>query len=783
MLEPRRLAATSAARFMAQSLGEKVGETVGYRIRGDSKVSPRTKIEVVTEGILTKLLQEDQSLTGIATVIFDEFHERSVNADIGLAFALEIQRTLRNDLKLLVMSATIETDQTAKLLGLVDNPCPIIKCAGSSFPVSTIYLPPDPREADEVGIARAVFNALKDDEGDLLVFLPGKAEIGRVEGRLRDKFGAGDAIEVCPLYGEASEESQRKALQPATSGVRKVILATTIAETSLTIDGVRVVIDSGLTRVPRYDVRRGMTELQTTRVSEASAHQRRGRAGRQAEGKCYRLWSEGEALLKFLPPEITTTDLVPLALEVALWGAESILDFSLLDYPSEGSWSSACSSLQTLGALDGENRITKHGREIASLGMHPRLGHMILSSRKFDGMALACEISALLEERDIFSGRPDDIELSARWYALRQSGGNLRGGAAARVRQQSDRLKQKLQCQNQKSEESRISIGALVALAYPERLALQRSPNSRRYLLRNGTGAELPEKSILGRSKFLAIASLDGGHAHARIFLAEPIEESEVLNLYSHQVESAREVYWDSVLYTVRAREIRTLSTLVLNEVVVEPTEEELLEALVIGLKATSWEKLPWSESSKSFIARSDWVKIKKLVSESWPSFSKKTLQGTLEEWLAPYCFGKKGLGDLSADELDSAVRSRLTRDELKTLANLAPSHYRLPTGTEASIDYSNPDQPSISVYLQEMFGASVTPAVGEGSIPLTVHLLSPAKRPLQVTKDLASFWKNTYVEVRKEMMGRYPKHHWPVDPLTAAPTSRAKRRRKRSTP
>lgn len=775
MLEPRRIAAQSAARYMARSLGERVGETVGYRIRGDSKVSGKTRLEVVTEGVLTRYLHEDPSLSGISVLIFDEFHERSIHADLGLAFALETADSLREDLRILVMSATIDTDAVAALLGRKEEPSPVIECPGRVFPVETHYLPPDRNESLDGAVTRAVISSLKRDDGDILVFLPGRAEILRAIGKVGERLSAElkSSVELCPLYAEVGEDGQQRALSPATAGKRKVIFATTIAETSLTINGVRVVIDSGVTRVPRYDVRRGMTELSTLTVSQASADQRKGRAGREAPGVCYRLWPESESLPKSHPPEIVNADLLPLALELALWGTRDIRELLLLDYPPSSSLDGARKMLQTLGAIDLEGRITQHGKAMARLGVHPRVAHMVLRGAENESAALACEIAALLEERDVLSGRSQDVDLASRWHAFREARSD---GSLHRTKRHAERLKELVGCQGERSLDASLSIGGLVALAFPDRIGMQRGPNSRRYLLSGGGGAELPEKSFLVRHRFLAVAAVDGGTAHAKIFLAEPVAEEELRSLFNPELRREREVAWDGE--SIRARECLYLFQLPLHETPVEAGADELLKILLAVCAERGIENLPFSESTLGFISRSEWARGRGLGGSTWPDLSNAVLSATCGEWLGPYLYGKRSLQELNAEELHAAVVSRFTRAQLRELDELAPSHYELPTGTAARIDYSNPEQPFISVLLQELFGARDTPKIGGGEVSLTVHLLSPARRPLQVTRDLSSFWRNAYTEVRKEMLGRYPKHHWPEDPLSAAPTKRAKPRR-----
>ena len=771
MLEPRRLAAQRAARYMASQLGENVGETVGYRIRGDSRISKSTRIEVVTEGILTRMLHQQSELPGVGLLIFDEFHERSIHADTGLAFALDVQSHLREDLRLLVMSATLDGLAVSRVLGNA----PVVESEGREFPVTTHYLQFSPDGPLEPRVAEAVRRAVREETGDVLVFLPGQREIRRVETLLTDG-SLPEEVTVRTLYGEAGAEQQEAALAPAPVRKRKVILSTSVAETSLTIDGVRVVVDSGLARSARFDPRRGMSGLVTLPVSIAVADQRRGRAGRQGPGVCYRLWTEEQqlALAAFPLPEILATDLAPLALDLARWGAAEGEGLRFIDPPPTAHLAQARLLLSSLDALDGRGCLTPHGGAMADLPVHPRLAHMIIRAGERGAGALACDVAALLEDRDLLRGKGNiDIDLAARWHALRSGTGADRP-VRERVRAEARRLRELIG--SRMSEGGEASLGSLLALAYPERVARRRGVGTGRYQMAGGTGALLPEWSLLAREEFLALADVDGVGTEVRVFLASPLGRKDLIDLFAEKITMQDQVFWSSGEETVVARRIRRLGALTVDEQASTPSDEALHAAMAEGVRQMGLGSLPWRRESASLRLRSEWLRLQHLVMEDWPNLGDEHLLQTISEWLAPFLRRISRRAQLEQLDLEEILRSRFSFHQLKELSRLAPLTLTVPTGSHIHLDYSGAE-PVLAVRLQEMFGQSETPTVGGGKVKVLIHLLSPAGRPLAVTQDLPSFWKNAYPEVRKEMRGRYPKHHWPEDPVAAEPTRRVKRK------
>ena len=781
MLEPRRLAAQRAASYMAQLLGEKVGGTVGYRIRGEHKVGKRTRIEVVTEGILTRLLQSDASLPEVGMVIFDEFHERSIHADLGLALTLNAQEHLRTDLRILVMSATLDRLALASMLG----DAALIKSEGRSFPVETHYAQQVPAGHIEPRVVSAIQRAFRDQAGDILVFLPGQREIRRVEALLRDLITSSDADEPSPstiqraavhtLFGDAPAERQQAALIPDPAGRRKIILATSIAETSLTIDGVRVVIDAGLARAPRFEPRRGMSGLVTSPVSRASADQRRGRAGRQQPGACYRLWTEHQhaELQSFSPPEILAADLAPLALELARWGTPHGEGLHFLDPPPVAHLAQARGLLTMLGALGTDGTLTRHGRELADLPLHPRFAHMLLVGKSMGCGALACDVAAILEERDLLRGKNDaDIDLHSRWYALRKSSGG--GGDYARVRAQAERLRELIDVQDDAGRDDRL--GVLLALAYPERVAKRRDTDGSRYQLVGGAGAVLPKGTRLAREAFLAIGDVDGVGAEARIFLAEPISEEDVRKIFSDRLVTEEEVRWDDRQECVVARQLTCLGGISISEQHFARRDGQTLSAMISGIQLMGLEALPWNDSATSLRTRSEWLRNKEIVPIGWPMLDDDHLRATLDEWLAPHLDGITRRSHLARLDMTMIISSLFTYEQLRQIDRLAPTHLVVPTGSHIAVEYAVGSEPVLAVRLQEMFGQLETPRVADGKVSVVLHLLSPARRPLAVTQDLPSFWKNAYHEVRKDMRGRYPRHYWPENPQEAEPTRKTKR-------
>lgn len=784
MLEPRRLAARGAAFRIAELLGERVGDTVGYRMRGDTRVGPRTRIEVVTEGVLTRRLQRDPTLDGVGILIFDEFHERSLDADLGLALALHTRTLVRDDLRILIMSATLDGVAIARFLG----DAPALASEGRTFPVTTLYRPPRPDTRIEAAVTGAVLEALRDESGDMLVFLPGAAEIRRVERALaeRDVFGA----IVTPLYGMLSQSEQDRAVRPDPGGRRKIVLSTSIAETSLTIEGVRIVVDSGLSRVPRFSPRTGMTRLETTRVSRASADQRRGRAGRLEPGVCYRLWAEHDdhALLASSPPEITNADLAPLALDLASAGVADPSALRWLDPPAPAAFSQAKELLAELEAIDANGHLTAHGREMAELPVHPRVARMLLHARRHGNAATAAHLAALLGERDLYRGVSGaagaiDADLSFRIAAMNDdhaampAGAELDREAVRRARTESARLVRQLDATRAmpSSSESHDTLGVLAALAYPDRVAQRRPGERARYVLRNGRGAELVGGQSLTQARYIVAVELDDRRPESRIFLATQIDESEIRDLFAAQIVADDSIAFDDATGAVVARRRELLGAIALRDVdLPNPDPDAVLTALLDGIARHGIAQLPWSDSAKrmrerlAFVAHHD---------SSWPDVSDAALERRLAEWLAPSLSGIRRLSDIARVDLGGALFALLDWQQRRALDELAPSHLVVPTGSRIAVDYTDPDSPALAVRLQEVFGLTESPRVLGGRIPVTMHLLSPAQRPVQVTKDLAGFWRTSYFDVRKELRGRYPKHEWPEDPRSASPTKRTKRR------
>lgn len=766
VLEPRRLAAQRAAEFMASQLGERVGQTIGYRIRGEARVGAATQIEIVTEGILTRMLQSHPELPGAGIVIFDEFHERSIHADLGLALTLDVQQHLRPDLRLLIMSATLNGVAISSLL----DDAPVVQSSGRTYPIETIYLHQQHDGNIERAVAAAIQRALAPESGDLLVFLAGQREIRRVETLLNEKQIPHD-VRVHLLFGEASPKQQQEALAPAAAGIRKIILATNIAETSMTIDGVRVVVDSGLARTVRFDPRRGMEGLVTTTISQASADQRRGRAGRQQPGVCYRLWTEAQhaSLPRFSKPEILEADLAPLALELARWGSPNGSGLRFLDAPPAAHLSQAQSLLRDLGAIDRSGKLTTHGRMMAELPAHPRLAHMLIKGKELGVGSLACEVAALLEERDLLRGvRDADIDLHARVQTLR-AGGDADRFSRERARAQAQRFRQVLGVNDQRPSDEKL--GVLLALAYPERVAKKRGD---RFQLAGGAVAFVPERSALAREHFLAVGEVDGAEAEVKIFLAEPLNEADVRAAFADQIETLNEVRWDSREEAVVARRVTKLGAIELSATPLAAEGDAIIGAMIEGIRAIGVRALPWTKEATSLRERSEWLRNQNLVPEDFPNLSDEHLRATLEEWLAPFLHGMMRRAHLARLDMSEILRSRFSYHQLSLLNRLAPTHITVPTGSHIPLDYST-NPPVLAVRLQEMFGETDTPTIADGKIKVLLHLLSPARRPLAVTQDLASFWKNAYPDVRKEMRGRYPKHSWAENPLTATPTKRRK--------
>jgi ATP-dependent helicase HrpB len=787
MLEPRRLAARAAAHRMAVMLREQVGATVGYRMRLDTKVGPDTRIEVVTEGILTRLLQHDPSLNAYGIVLFDEFHERSLQADTGLALCLETQRLFRPDLRLLVMSATLDCGPVSELLGQA----PVIACEGRMFPVETRYLDRPFTGHLDLIVTQTIRRSLARDSGSLLVFLPGMAEIRRVERKLLDA-NLGPSVVVAPLHGDLPQEAQDLAIEPAAPGTRKVVLATAIAETSLTIDGVRVVIDAGLLRVPRFDPRSGLTRLDTIRVTLDSAEQRRGRAGRVEPGVCYRLWTaaEHQSLAPRRPPEMLDADLTPVMLDLAVWGTGNPFELSWLTPPPSGAVAQANELLTRLGALDSTGHITPHGGQMAELPLHPRLSHMLLKAGPLHLTGLACEVAALLSERDLLRGAAGwrNADLRLRLDVLHgqhdhAAGATVDRAACQRVKRTADLWQRQLARQPQGKEADRRAdmhqIGLLLALAYPDRIAQRQPGREARYLMANGRGALFANPDPLASEQYLVIADLDAGTQWARIDLAAPVTLSDIETLYAGGITQTESVTWDDKTQAARASRKRQLGALVLSEQALsKPDSSLMVSALLQGVRQTGLAALAWTPELQQWRARVQFLRRIEGPDSPWPDLSDDILLETLEKWLGPYLDGMTTLERVKRLDLTQPLHALLTWEQQRQLERKAPTHLTVPSGSHLRIEYDSADLPVLAVRLQEMFGCKDTPRVADGKIPVVLHLLSPAKRPVQVTKDLASFWATAYQDVRKELRGRYPKHHWPEDPLTAPPTAKTKRRR-----
>ncbi|MFI5253277.1 MAG: ATP-dependent helicase HrpB [Bacteroidota bacterium] len=769
-LEPRRLAAQRAAAYMAEQLGEKVGETVGYRIRGDSIVGKKTRVEVVTEGVLTRMLQSDPELPGVGLVIFDEFHERSIHTDLGLAFTLDVQQNLRPDLRILIMSATLDGVAISSMLAEAS----VIKSEGRMFPVETVYADQSYDGLIEKSVVPVIFRALRDHDGDILVFLPGQREIRRVESLLIEKEIPPN-IRVHTMFGDASRDQQQSALARAQSGTRKIILSTSIAETSLTIDGVRVVIDSGLARTPRFDPRRGMSGLVTVPVSQATAEQRRGRAGRQQAGVCYRLWTEIQhhQLPKYPQPEILVADLSSFALEIARWGMPEGERLQFLDKPPVPHLRQARDLLDRLGAFDPGGKLSPHGKAMSELPVHPRFAHMLLRGKALELGSLACDVAALLDERDLLRGNNEgDIDLHSRLYVLKKSNSRNRNDVD-RVRMQAKRLREILKIREQTSSDE--EIGMLVALAYPERVGKRRDAESLKYQLSGGSGAILPKGNILSREEYLAISDVDGVGNEVKIFLAASLSGKEIETAFADQLLTNDEIFWDEHQEAVSARRVTRFGAIELSHVQITPPPNKIISVLIEGIRSLGLEILPWMKDADSIRERGTWLRKMKLVKEDFPDPSTEHLKDILEIWLAPYLHGITRRSQLTHLDMTKILKAMFSYEELTLIDKLAPTHLTVPTGSRIPVDYASGDQPILAVRLQEMFGQTETLTVGGGKIKVVLHLLSPSHRPLAVTQDLRSFWKNAYPDVRKDMRGRYPKHYWPDNPQEAEPTKRTR--------
>ena len=761
VLEPRRLAARAAAARMAATLGEQVGDTVGLRVRFGSRVTKRTRIEVVTEGIFTRLVIDDPSLEGVAAVLFDEFHERSLDADLGLALARDAQQALRPDLKLLVMSATLDGAQVAALLG----DAPAIESEGRAFPVETRYLGRDPRAPIERQVTEAVERALRAETGSLLVFLPGAGEIRRTESLLKERIS--DAtVDIVALYGALDAREQDRAISPSPPGRRKVVLATSIAETSLTIEGVRVVIDSGLSRVPRYEPDVGITRLETVRVSRAAADQRRGRAGRVEPGVCYRLWDEPQtaSLEAYTRPEILSADLSSFVLDLAQWGVSDPGKLAFLDPPPRAALSEAKTLLAELGAIDDGDRITEEGRKLRALPLPPRLARMVVDAAAEGAGELAAGIAAVVTERGLGG---DDIDLRHRLDNFRRDRSKRADDARAMVRRWAETA-------GGKAAASEHSPGSLLALAYPDRIAKNRGGGNGSFLLANGRGGNVDPASPLAREPYLAVAELTGAAAASRVVLAAAITLGEIEAQFAGQIEEDEAVTFEAASASLRARRIRKLGALILSErtLPVAPGAEAA-KRLAEGIAGMGMTELPWSKAQLQFRDRVNF--LRRAEGDEWPDLSDHALARTAADWLAPFLDGKTALSQVGADDLAAALDVLVPWNLRQRLDAEAPTHFTAPSGSNVPIDYEGEEGPKLAIRVQELFGLAVHPVIAGGRVPLLIELLSPAHRPVQVTRDLPGFWRGSYKDVRSDLRGRYPKHPWPDDPLTAPATRRAK--------
>lgn len=789
MLEPRRLAARAAAERMAELLGEPVGQRVGYRVRLDTCVSENTQIEVVTEGILTRMLQNDPSLEGIGILIFDEFHERSLDADLGLALALqgrELFGDLREQpLKLLVMSATLDGAQISGLLADSSGVnAPVISSEGRMHPVTIHYGAPyqyGERIADRV--VRTVQQAVADETGSILVFLPGQGEIRQVHQRLQDIYAERDEILLTPLFGDLKLNEQRRAIAPAPPGKRKIVLATSIAETSLTIDGVRVVIDSGLSRLPAFDPNTGMTRLHTQRLSKASATQRMGRAGRLEPGSCYRLWSQSQQdeLRAFTPPEIEQADLAPLVLQLLRWGVDNPADLQWLNAPAIAPYQQALDLLVRLKAVDG-NQLTTHGETMASLPTHPRLAHMILMGQRYGLGGLACDLAALLAERDVIYQGPADMQLRLQLLHGELQADRGQKALLQRIKQQAKQFHRLLRDIKSETHVDNPSderwLGFLLACAYPDRIAHSRREGGSDYKLSNGRSASFADIDGLQKSPWIVVANLGGrkGQSVDRIFLAASLDQALFESELADMVELRTQVEWSKQQDKLLAEKQRCIGALVLErEPLTDLDPQTKQDALLDVVRQRGLSLLNWNDDLCQWCARIELLRSVDIATD-WPDMSDAGLLASVNEWLAPYLDQVNHLKDFAALDLKTVLAARLPWPLPQTLDEQAPLRYPVPSGSNISIDYTQ-NPPVLAVKLQEMFGCLQTPTIANGRIALMVHLLSPARRPLQVTQDLAGFWQGSYEEVKKEMKGRYPKHPWPDNPLKAIATAKTKKR------
>ena len=773
VLEPRRLAARAAAERMAATLNEDVGETIGLRVRFGSRVSRKTRIEVVTEGVFTRLILDDPSLAGVAAVLFDEFHERSLDADLGLALAREVQLGLRDDLRLVVMSATLDGARIANLLG----DAPVIESEGRAFPVETRYLGRASNILIGRQVAEAVARALKSDPGSILAFLPGQAEIRRTETFLKE-LSPDPAVDIVTLYGALDAKTQDRAIAPAPPGRRKVVLATSIAETSLTIEGVRVVIDSGLARVPRYEPDVGLTRLETVRVSRAAADQRRGRAGRTEPGICYRLWDEPQtaSLEPYARPEMLSADLSGMLLDLAQWGETDPARLAFLDAPPPGALTEARALLIELGAMDANGRITEEGRKLRQLPLPPRLARMVADAAGEGAERRAADIAAILSERGLGG---NDVDLGHRLDLFRRDN-SRRGEDARRMAKRWAENAARDAASTRKAAsparaEDELSAGAILSLAYPDRIARNRGGNGA-FLLANGRGGNVDPAFALAREPFLAVAEMAGSAAQSRILLAAPITLDEIEQRFSDRIEHRKDISFDAASASLRGRYSKRLGAISLIERPLRiETTADTADVLAQGIARLGIDKLPWAKALRQWCDRV--MFLRQAEGGEWPDLSESALAESVKDWLSPMLLSKTALADISSDELETALHTLLPWNLKRRLDTEAPTHFSAPSGSSVPIDYGAGEGPRLAIRVQELYGLDRHPSIAGGKVPLLVELLSPAQRPVQVTRDLPGFWRGSYTAVKSEMRGRYPRHSWPDDPLRAIATRRAKPR------
>ncbi len=763
VLEPRRIAARAAAERMAHTLGEPLAQTVGLKARLSSRTGPKVRVEVITEGVFTRMILDDPELTGIGAVLFDEFHERSLDADLGLALALDARQGLRPDLRLLVMSATLDGARVAKLLG----DAPVLTSQGRAFAVEVRYTGRRSARIDD-DVVEAVLRALARDPGSILVFLPGQGEIQRVADRLKDHI-SDPAIDIAPLYGALTPAAQDLAVAPSQPGRRKIVLATSIAETSLTIDGVRTVIDSGLARVPRFEPDIGISRLETVRVSRAAADQRMGRAGRTAPGICYRLWDEPETqgLVPFAEPEIKSADLSSLLLDCAAWGATDPRSLSWLDPPSEGLIKATRTELQLIGALDDRGHITGEGRQLRALPLPPRLARMIISAGKQGAAMQAAEIAAVLVERGIGG---TDADLAMRLENFRRDRSRRADDLRRLARGWADAAPN-----GQARNRSAPSVASILALAFPERIAKARGAGGQ-FLLANGRAGTVDSALSLARAPYLVVAELQGRAAATRILLAAATDEAEIIEIAADRLAENDELMFDSAARAVRARRVRRIGAITLAaEQRPVPVSDEAASVLANGIAAEGVHQLAWSKPQLQVRQRGAF--LRSAAAPDWPDLSDAALAATVSTWLQPFLIGKTKMAEIGADDLGRALDVLLPWTLRQRLEAEAPTHFEAPTGNRFSVDYEGAGAPAVHIRVQELFGLQTHPAIAGGRLPLTLNLLSPAHRLIQITRDLPGFWAGSWAAIRSDMRGQYPKHVWPEDPARAQPTARAKPR------